>query len=454
MIVIKRYAVLGAVLLAGCSATPEPPPAAMALPATLAEGEARWPEADWWRGFGNTELTALIAQAEANNTDLAAAAARIDQARAALRVARAPELPALTLSANAMRQGANTSSGAASGNYAYAEAAASWEVDLWGRLRAQARGARASLAASRFDAQALRLSIAAQVARGWLSVLALRERQAIAARDLASARELLAQAEARQSAGEALPGDVAAQRAVVAQVRAQSAALERAQTAALTALALLLGRPAQGFTIGTAGLSGVALPVLPGPGLTADLLARRPDVATAQALLAASGADVQAARAAMLPRITLSASGGGQAGTGPSEALYQLIAGLAQPVFDHGALAGQRDAAVARRAEREAGYRAAVLTALGDVERSLKATGQIAQEVAAGREAADQAELALIQIRRRYETGKEDRVALLDAQRTLFAARDMLAAARADQLGAAVDLFAALGGGWNSPAQG
>lgn len=440
---------LALLALTACSTTQEAPAPAMALPASLADGEVLWPDAAWWRGFGSEELDGLVAQALGQNADIAAAMARIDQAGAGLRIARAPQIPAVSLSGQGLRQGANSSSGASSGNFAYAEVAASWEADLWGRLRAQARSARASLAASRADAQAVRLSIAMQVTQGWLTLVELRERQAIARQDLDAAQALLGQTQALLNAGEALPGEVAAQRAVVAQVQAQIAALGRAENEVRVSLAMLLGRPAQGFTVQAESLKSIAMPALPRPGLPADLLARRPDVAYAEAALAASGADVAAARAAMLPRITLSASGGGQLGTGPSEALYTLMAGLAQPLFDHGALAGQRDLAIARRAEREADYRKAVLTALGDVERCLKAMGQLDREVAARQEAADQAQSALDQAKLRYAAGKEDISATLLAQRTLFAARDTLASARAQHLRAVVDLDAALGGGWS-----
>ncbi|WP_206245057.1 efflux transporter outer membrane subunit [Novosphingobium terrae] len=451
---MRRFPLSLALLaLSACSTTQEAPPPAMALPVSLgtpglAETEAYWPDAEWWHGFGSEELDGLVAQALDENTDIAAAMARIDQARGALRIARAPQLPAVNLSAQGLRQGANSSSGASSGNFAYAEVAASWEADLWGRLRAQARSARASLAVSRFDAQAVRLSVAAQVVQGWLTLMELRERQALARADLEAAQGLLAQTRALLKTGEALPGDVAAQRALVAQVEAQMAALERAENEARVSLAILLGRPAQGFAVRGAGLEAITMPTLPHPGLPAQLLTRRPDVAAAEAALAASGADVAAARAAMLPRITLSASGGGQVGTGPSEALYTLMAGLAQPLFDHGALAGQRDSAIARRREREADYRKAVLTALGDVERSLKATRQFDREVAARQEAAEQAQSAVDQAKLRYTAGKEDITAILAAQRTLFAARDALASARAEQLREVVALDAALGGGW------
>jgi len=439
---------LVALALAGCATAPPPPSPAVPLPVVLSAEATRWPDAEWWRGFDNDELTRLIGEAQADNTDIAIAAARIDQARASLRVARAPLLPAVDLSVDALHQGSNSSSGASSGSFAYAELAASWEADLWGRVRAQARSARASFVASRFDAEAVRLAVEAEVADGWLTTVALRQRRVVAEDNLTSARDLLAQAEARRRAGEALAGDVAAQHTVAAEAEAQVAALDRAETAALASLAVLLGRPAQGFAVRTISLDAIAAPPIASPGLPAELLARRPDVASAEAALAASGADVQAARAAMLPRIALSASGGGQVGAGPSEALYNLIAGLAQPLFDHGALAGQRDLAVGVRRERAADYRKAVLAALGDVERTLKACRQLDREVSARTVAADEAARALAEVRTRYRAGSEDMVAVLDAERTLFAARDALAAIRAERLRAFVALYAALGGGW------
>jgi len=443
--------ILAMLALAGCALAPAYSPPTMPLPTSLGQDAARWPDVDWWRGFGNEELAVLIAEAQANNTDIAAAAARVDQAGAGLRIARAPLLPAINLSGNALHQGANSSSGASSGSYAYAELGASWEADLWGRLRAQARLAHAALAASRFDAEAVRLGVAAQVAETWLTAVELRERHAIAVDNLANARTLLSQASARLRAGEALAGDVAAQRAVVAEAEAQIAAFDRADAAALASLAILLGRPAQGFAIAAVSLDAIVPPAIARPGLPAELLARRPDIAAAAAALTAAGADVQAARAAMLPKISLSATGGGQIGTGPSEALYNLVAGLTQPLFDHGALAGQRDLAMGILREREAEYRRVVLAALSDVERSLKAIGQLDREAAARVMAADEAARALAEVQARYRAGSEDMVAVLDAERTLFSARDARAAIRAERLRASVALYEALGGGWVDP---
>lgn len=211
---------------------------------------------------------------------------------------------------------------------------------------------------------------------------------------------------------------------------------------------MLLGRPPEGFAVTTTTLDGVAIPTPP-PDAPAALLIHRPDIAAAERRLAAADADIVAARAAMLPQVNLSLSGGVQ-----NERLsrlldnpvYSVAAGLLAPIFSGGRLAGGRDLAVARRAELLADYRRAIVTAFGDVEAALVAIDTLDRERSFRRHRLDQAETALRLAESRYRAGAETLLVVLDAQRTRYAAQADLLDLTQNRLQASVALYLALGG--------
>ncbi len=316
------------------------------------------------------------------------------------------------------------------------------------------REARQGLRASVFERDAVQLSVTAEVASSWLQLLGLRERVAIAGNSLENAQRVLRLVESRGRAGAAAPLELAQQRGLVAARERELARLQQQARHAETALALLLGLPAPQPAVGEAveqvRLEALRIPAI-SAGLPSELLVRRPDLAQAEARLAAADANVQAARAALLPRVTLSASVGlqGQAPGGLFDnPIYSLAAGLAAPIFDGGRLAGERDLAEARREELLGAYRAAIIGAFADAETALQAiTGIDAQasaqadELLQARRAAELSEL-------RYRAGAETLLVLLDAQRVLYAAQDLDVQLRQARLQARVALYRALGGGW------
>jgi NodT family efflux transporter outer membrane factor (OMF) lipoprotein len=411
-----------------------------------------WPETDWWHRFGSLELDSLIDQAKARNQDLAAASARVRQAAALARVARAPLLPAVGVAANLAATSSNDRTGVASGVYPDATLTASYEIDFWGRNSAAAASADATLRARRSDRAVVALGVVTSVANAYFQVLAAREQTAIAGRNLAAAEAMLRQVEARQRAGKALEREVAQQRALSLAQRASIPPLELAAAEAQATLAVLLGIPAQGFAVAGENLGGI-LPAPVTPGLPSDLLTRRPDIASAEAALAAAKADVAAARAAMFPRITLTGAAGVQSAalssiTEGASAAYFLIGGLMQPIFDNGALAGRHEQAKARQEELTALYRGAVMAAFADVRRSLEATTRRRQELEAQERVVAATGQAFALARMQYEAGAEDMLVLLDTQRTLFAAQSRLSQIRLARLEALIMLYKALGGGW------
>lgn len=401
----------------------------------------------WWQAFDAEELARLVNVALQGSPDLAIAGERVRQAEAAVRVAGASLFPAVDASAATSRRTGN-------GNFDSTSAAlsASYEVDLWGRNAALTRSAQSSAAATRFDRETVRISLVAGVANAYFEVLALRGRLDVARRNLAIAERVLGVVEARYKNGVASALDLSRQRTAVGAQRAAIPALELQERQTLAALAILTGRPPEGFDIGANDLAKLGLPTV-APGLPADLLARRPDIASAEASLVAANADLAAARAALFPSISLTGAASKASDAllslaGGPGATLSLAASVLQPIFDGGRLRAQRSIAESRERELVQTYRAAILAALGDVEKALAATSRTAEQETIQQGVVDEARRSLTLAEVRYKEGADDLLSTLDAQRTLFQAEDQLASLRLARLEAAVALYKALGGGW------
>ncbi len=411
---------------------------------------------DWWQAFGSAELSGLVAQALAGNPDLAIAAERIRQAEAVLQIAGASLFPTLNLDAVTVRTGSRPSGGPTTTNKSTDIAlTASYELDLWGKNASIARSAGESLQATRFDYETVRLTLVAGVATTYFDVLTFRARLAIARETLAIAERILAVVESRVRYGAASQLDLARQQTAVFQARAIIPPLELAERQARNALAVLVGRPPEGFDVADRPI--VELPV-PGvePALPADVLVRRPDIAATEAQLAAANADVAAARAALLPTIRLTGSAGLASdallsiGSSPT-LIYAVAASLLQPIFDGGRLLGQVDFAASQERALVENYRRSILAALTDVENALVAANRTALQEELQTQARDGAQRSLRLAEIRYREGVDDLTIVLDAQRTLFQAQDLLAQIRLARLAASVALYRALGGGWEAP---
>ena len=409
--------------------------------------------ADWWRSYGSEELSALSAAALKSSPDIAIAAERVRQAEAQARIAGASLFPQLDLGAATSRRETRPDGGSwTTADGSSATLAASYEIDLWGRNAAGLRSAEESLRGSRFDFASVRLTLLAGVANGYFQLLSLRGRLEIARENLAIGERVLKLVDARVRNGAASALDLARQRAAVLALRAALPSLELQERQTLYALAILAGRQPEGFDAPGMGVATLTVPLV-APGLPSDLLLRRPDIGSAEAQLAAASANVAAARAALLPAISLSGSAGLASGVlinflhAPTAALA-LGASLLQPIFDGGRLRGQLDAASSRERELVENYRRAILAALADVEGALAAAGRTAQQEALQAQVVEQARVALRLAEIRYREGVDDLLTVLDAQRTLFQAGDQLAQVRLSRLQASIGLFKALGGGW------
>ncbi|MFT3815798.1 MAG: efflux transporter outer membrane subunit [Acidovorax sp.] len=447
----------GGLILSGCAELPTVPDPGIAVPSawrsTSPAGEAVTP--DWWRCFGSAELDGVVRRALAGSTDLAAAVARVHQASAQARIAGAGLWPTVDLNASAGRQtGGAGSVTDGNGNSFAAGLSASYGIDFWGRNRALRDAAQASLRASGYDRDTVRLTVVGGAASLWLQTVALRERAAIAARSLELARQTLALVQAQARAGAASPLDVAQQRGLVASQQRGAEALGQAARDSETTLAVWLGLPVGQLGIAADTLGAVALPHVDA-GVPSALLTRRPDIARAEAQLAAADANIAAARAAMLPGLTLSASAGYASDTAHtlfSTPLYSIAAGLAAPIFDAGRLRGARDLALAQREELLAGYHGAIVSAFADVDKALNAAAGLDAQGQAQDEALAQARRAYVLAQSRYRAGAETMLTVLTAQQTLFAAQDLAVQLKQARLQAAVALYQALGGGWQEPA--
>jgi NodT family efflux transporter outer membrane factor (OMF) lipoprotein len=282
--------------------------------------------------------------------------------------------------------------------------------------------------------------------------MALRGRIVIAQENLATAERVLALVEARERNGAVSPLDVARQRSTVYGLRASLLPLEIQERQTLFALAILTGKPPEKFGAAGTSITDLAIPEV-AAGIPTDILVRRPDIATAEAQLQSANASVASARAALLPRISLTGSAGLASGvllnflSAPTAAL-SLGAGLAQPIFDAGRLRAQVDIAASRERELVEGYRKVILAALADVEGALAAGARTVVQEELQQRVVVEAREALRIAEVRYREGVDDLLTVLDAQRTLFQAEDQVVQVRLARLQASVGLYKALGGGW------
>jgi len=470
MIDMKRLSILVLILSLGACAQEKPMPPQEVPPAysgVTPPHASNWPAREFWNAFRAPELEALQSEAEKNNTDLAAAAARILQARANVGIASAALFPQINLSASGAEQGSKgignsrftTTLGTGTSSHKFtsrktydAEMGASYEIDLWGKNRSARRAARAALVATQFDAQTVALTVSAGVANDYLSVLSLRERIAIAKANLRNALDVLKIVDSRVRNGAASQLDLAQQQAAVAAQEASIPALEQTERATRAALAVLLGRPPESFDVSAQNLDNILAPYL-APGLPSDLLLRRPDIRSAEASLAEASANVDVARAAFFPSIALTGSGGLQSSAlatlfSGGGAFYSMGANLAQPIFEGGTLVASFRRAKARRSELIATYRGTVFQAFADVETALGDVGNQSDQLRYLSEETRAATAAFRLAEARYREGATDFLAVLDAQRTMYQAQDSLAQARLGALQAAVTLYRVLGGGW------
>jgi outer membrane protein, multidrug efflux system len=445
-------------LLNACSVGPAYKRPDIALPAhwhdsTGPDAAAIWPAADWWHGFGSSQLDQFISEAQRSNDDLAGAIARVQEADAQVRIAGAALLPSLDLGAAATRERAQvTGLGPRTFNVFNPELTASYELDFWGKNRALRNAARAQALASRYDEQTVALTVVSSVATTYFQVLELRDRLHVAQDNLENGQKVLRGLRLEQTAGIATGLDVAQQETTVALLDAAIPPLLQQQRQTINALAVLLGRTPESLEIDDGTLTALTRPAVT-EGLSSQLLYRRPDIAEAEQQLIAANADITVARAALFPSIQLTASGGYANAAlsglfGPATQIYAFSAGVTQPIFHAGALRAQVALNNARYTELVSTYHKTVVSAFSNVEDALVAAQQSLEQQARQQQAVDKAQRAFQFAQTQMSAGIVNILTVLNTENALFSAQDELVQIQYLHLQSLIDLFTALGGGW------
>jgi len=459
---MRRILLSSFALLTACATPPPPQPPKVELPTAWKETAPAFAEdGRWWRIYQDGELDKLVDEAVAQNTDLVIAAARVDEARALVADARGAQMPTVDARAGAQRQQnsrstANFFPGIPTQYSDYrASLNVSWEVDVFGRLRATASAARADLQASEAARDGVRLALAAQVTKSYFALRAFDEQLAMTRRNVSLREEALVLQHKRYDGGVISEYDLRQLEAETASVRAQLPPLERSRDQEEAALAVLLGRSPK--LIFEASVSRTEIfdqslhaAVLPA-GMPSELLLRRPDLVEAERRLAAANARIEAARADLFPSIVLTGAAGRESAalsnlfSGPAS-LWLFAASVTQPIFAGGRLEARTEAARARERAALAQYQKSIQNAFSEVRTAL--SGQTRSRESFEAESAREQALAqsLRLARLRYQNGIASQLDVIDAERGLLAARIARIEALRSQRAAIADLFRALGG--------
>ncbi|MES2984728.1 MAG: efflux transporter outer membrane subunit [Pseudomonadota bacterium] len=441
---MRRASVLCVLLLSACSLAPDYLRPEVAFPNQweTPQATAQAIPARWWEGFNSPALNALVTQALAQNTDLAASIARVAQARGDARIARASLYPQVDATASHGRRVYDSKTVTGDRNTSQAGLNVAYELDLFGANRSAREAASFTLEASAYTRDALALVVASDVTSAYVTLVTTMEQQRIAQANLKNNTDVLKIIQAQYDAGRRSALELAQQKTTVATTQATIATLTREAEISRHQLAVLCGVAPQGFAPATEAFSALAVPAI-APTLPAAVLEQRPDVRAAEAQLKAANADIGAARAAFFPSVSLGLNGswvdGGSTG-------LSLAGDLLAPIFHGGALQGQLDVSTARKEELVATYRGAVLAALREASDALSAAKAADARELALAEAARQSQQAYGLAKARYTNGAIDYQTLLDTQRTLFSTEDAYALAHRERLQAVTDVYKSLGG--------
>lgn len=414
----------------------------------------------WFEVFKDPELQRLIRTAMVQNYDLRTAASRINAARANLGLARSDQFPQFEASSDltttrTSQNGQLAIPGQTGRRRSFGNVLLNlltFEIDIWGRLRNQTKAARADLRASEEDRKAVMTIVVADVAAGYFNLLELDSQLDIAKRTLATRENSLRLIKARQEGGLATILDVRQAEELVYLASQTIPDTERAIEQTENQISLLLGNNPGPITRGKALAQQEELPAVPA-GLPSSLLERRPDIRTAEESLAAQRALVSAARAAYFPRISLTGLLGFQSNqlsslfNGPSRA-WSLIPQVTQPIFTGGRLRSNVKFAKAEQELALIAYQQTIQNAFREVSDALVQYRKV-KEIRIQQELLvttlrDRARLAYL----RYEGGVDTLLNALDADRELFDAELNLTQTKRDELVSVVQLYKALGGGW------
>jgi multidrug efflux system outer membrane protein len=455
-----------AMLLAGCSLIPTYERPAAPVPTTY-PGDPTQPPGQaaanlpWQDFFTDARLAGLIQTALVNNRDLRVSVLNIEQARAQFQIQRSALFPAVGLTGSGSRSSPNpyqafdSSVGSVSSSYSVNLGFNAWELDFFGRIRAQKDQALAQYLATDETRKAVQISLIASVANGWLTLLADDELLEITRQTMVTREESVRLTKMRFDSGVSSELDFQAANSLLETARASYAQQQRTRAQDENALALLLGAPvpADATAGGIKGLDGIKpMPDVPA-GLPSDLLAERPDIRSAEQQLIAANANIGAARANFFPRVSLTSS----IGTASSEfsglfdrgsKAWSFAPTVTLPIFDAGSNIATLDSAKAGREIAVAQYEKSIQTAFREVADALAGRATLGEQVRAQRAQADAEAVRFKLSDLRYRNGIASALDLLDAQRSLFTAQQSAVTTRLLQLQNQVTLYRTLGGGW------
>lgn len=414
----------------------------------------------WWSLFGDSQLDTLVDQALASSPDARSAAARIEEADALLRQVDAALLPQVDANAGVSRSrtilpNANPPSGLVRTTDKLG-LSTSFELDIWGKLRRASEAARAQALGTRYASETVSLSLAASVTQAYLNLRAI-DAQLLAVRDSVSSQARSTQlTRVRFDSGYVSQLDVQQAEGALATYTAAQLQLEKSRGLAENLIGLLVGQP--GLRIAAGDLARLPVPPVPPTGLPSALLEGRPDVRKAETDLIAANAKIGVAKAALFPSITLTGSYGRESRElsdlfSPAAMVWSVGAGLTQPIFEGGRLRAQVEVITAQQKQSLESYRKTVQTAFREVNDALVAVRFNGEAEDAYSTALNAARRALQLAQTRYDSGYSPYLEVLSAQRTANDATVAWVQNRQARLSSSVDLFKALGGGWQAPAQ-
>ena len=457
---------LGAWGLTACTVGPDYVRPAMPLPgqynaaasgAAISANAQQTVQQDWWRLFNDATLNELVALALANNADLQMAVARIAQAQGLAMQAGAAQYPSLSLNGSGTRASKGP---AASGtgltymdNNFVGNASLSYELDLWGQVRRSVESADAQVKASVFDRDTVQRVLEGSVVRAYIDLRSLDAQIRVTEDSIHTRRESLRIVQARFAGGLVSPLDINQAEAALASLQATQAEFVRQRAVAQNQLGVLTGK--LNLSIASADVTALPIPPVPPAGIPSELLEARPDVRKAEELLVSANAQIGVAKANFFPSFSLTGLYGAQSVgfsnfLGANGAIWAATLGLVQPLFTGGALTGALDTAKGKQQEALANYVKTVRAAFGEVSdalASVQQTSEAERYLTAQVKASGKAQqIAIV----RYQNGYADYLYVLESQRVANEANLVYVKNRAARLLAGVDLFKALGGGWQA----